>query len=521
MGALTTRRRAPAARGTVPVAPQRSVPVRRGMRTTVRGDWRRGSAVLVAAVAAFALLSGWLTPRGPVTAAQALTAMAAAAAVGLLAGAATGRRWALLVAPAVFIVVFELTRVSAVGPTVDLVQANTLVSWMAFLLGRVFHGLLVVVPMMVGGAYGVEVAARRGRAGAPRLGRPGWTGLVVATLGVVVLGVLVARPASTAPILGADGEPLPGSVAELTTTPINGQEQALMIRGVSTDNPVLLHLAGGPGGTDIGAMRLDTSLEQHFVVATWDQPGTGKSYPAFDPDTLSLDRVVADTVEVANYLRERFGQERIYLAGQSWGTIPATLAAQRHPELFHALIGTGYMVSIRETDRIFYDDTLTWAEATGNEALAAKLRAMGPPPYDDPIADYPTLVGAERDLNPYPEFDGHTEIISTIWVPENNLVEQINALRGLSDTYAWLYPQLQTFDFRNDVPSLDVPVYVVMGRHEARGRVEPARQWFDELQAPIKRWVTFDASSHRASFERPADYTELLTEVLADTTRNS
>ncbi|MFZ5871304.1 MAG: hypothetical protein ACOYXW_12390 [Actinomycetota bacterium] len=32
-----------------------------------------------------------------------------------------------------------------------------------------------------------------------------------------------------------------------------------MIRGASTDNPVLLHLAGGPGGTGIGAMRLDES----------------------------------------------------------------------------------------------------------------------------------------------------------------------------------------------------------------------------------------------------------------------
>lgn len=110
---------------------------------------------------------------------------------------------------------------------------------------------------------------------------------------------------------------------------------------------------------------------------------------------------------------------------------------------------------------------------------------------------------------------------STIWVPENSLVDQINALRGLSDTYAWLYPQLQTFDFRTDVPGLEVPVYVVMGRHEARGRVEPGREWFENLQAPSKRWVTFEASSHRANFERPAEYTDLLTETLSETTRSS
>jgi len=40
----------------------------------------------------------------------------------------------------------------------------------------------------------------------------------------------------------------------------------------------------------------------------------------------------------------------------------------------------------------------------------------------------------------------------------------------------------------------------------------------DTLQAPAKRWITFGASSHRANFERPSEYTALLTEVLADTT---
>ena len=67
------------------------------------------------------------------------------------------------------------------------------------------------------------------------------------------------------------------------------------------------------------------------------------------------------------------------------------------------------------------------------------------------------------------------------------------------------------------MPSLDVPVYVVMGRHEAPGRVVPAQAWFDQLEAPSKQWVTFEASSHRANFERPADYTRLMIQVRAYT----
>src|SRR5690606_35983866 len=104
----------------------------------------------------------------------------------------------------------------------------------------------------------------------------------------------MVRPASTAPIVGGDD-----GVAELVMVEINGHDQGLMIRGRSPDNPIMLYLAGGPGGTDLGAMRRDVGLEQHFIVATWDQRGTGRSYPALDPtDTITLEQMVADAVAV-------------------------------------------------------------------------------------------------------------------------------------------------------------------------------------------------------------------------------
>ena len=464
---------------------------------------------------AFALASALLAPRGPVTITQGLATMVAALAVGVITGAATGRRRAILLAPVAYAAIFELARIGAWGPTVDAPASFGLLHLLAFGLGRFVHGLLAVVPMLAGGLIGLAVA--------PRLGVPvprplGIGGRIVASIlavAVVATGVIIAQPATTAPILGPDGDVLPGSVAELTTARIGGHEQAIMIRGRDASLPVLLHLAGGPGGTDIGAMRLDTGLESDFVVATWDQRGTGKSYPAFAPaETLTLDRVVADTIEVTEYLIARFGHERIYLAGQSWGTIPATLAAQRRPDLYHALIGTGQMVDVLETDQLFYDDTLSWARAQGDTELVERLEAMGSPPYADVIGDYPVIVGPERQLNPYPEFDGRTEMTQTIWGPEFSLIDSVNAIVGLANTYARLYPQLQELDFREQVPELDVPIWIVMGEHEARGRIEPAREWFDALQAPEKHWVVFEASSHRANFERPAEYARLLAEVV-------
>jgi pimeloyl-ACP methyl ester carboxylesterase len=470
------------------------------------------------AVLAFALASAWLVPRGPVTTSEALATMAIALIVGLVAGAATGSRWALVLAPAAFVAVFELARIGAWGPTVDAPGSLGILHLLAFLLGRAPQWLLTVVPMLLGTLVGLALAPRFGVPVARPLGVGGGFAASALAVVAVAVAVVIARPATTAPILGPDGEVVPGSIAELTTVEIGGHEQALLIRGRDTRLPVLLHLAGGPGGTDIGAMRLDTGLEQRFVVVTWDQRGSGKSYPAFGPaETLTLEQVVADTVELSEHLAARFGRERIYLAGQSWGTIPATLAAQRRPDLYHALVATGMMVDVRETDRLFYDDTLAWARERGDTALAERLEAMGPPPYAEPVGTYPVIVGAERSLNPYPEFDGRSEMTATIWKPEFSMMDRIGALRGLVDSYARLYPQLQDLDLRERVPKLEVPVWVVMGRHEARGRVAPARAWFDALRAPEKHWVVFEGSSHRANFERPVAYAELLDEVVAAT----
>ena len=480
-------------------------------------DWRIGLAIAVGIAAGAGLISAWLTPRGPITTPQALTSMAAALVIGMLAGLVMGSRWSMLVTPAVFAVVFELARLGVSGPTVDGIHLGSTYGVIAFVVGRLVHGVLVLAPMILGAVYGVWLAARLGREASAGMGIAGWTLTGLATLALIGVAVLVARPATTHPIVGPDGELLPGSIAELITVPIGGHDQALMIRGRSIDNPVLLYLAGGPGGTDLGAMRADVGLEQDFVVVTWEQRGAGKSYSALDPvETLTLEQMVADTIEVTNYLRQRFGQDKIYLVGNSWGTTLGVLALQQHPELFHAYVGTGQMVSQRETDIMFYEDTLAWAERTGNDALADTLRQNGPPPYED-LLDYEPAISHEHDWNPYPELDTSKEMPGNLFVPENSLMDRINGLRAFLDTFSVLYPQLQDIDFRSYVTSLDVPVYIVIGKHEARGRAVLAKQWFDMLEAPSKEMTIFEHSGHRPLFEEPAAFASVMTRVLDDT----
>jgi pimeloyl-ACP methyl ester carboxylesterase len=480
-------------------------------------DWRLEllSGVGIAIIAG--LLSAWWTPRGPITILEALVSMAAALVVGVVAGLLMGSRWAILVAPTAFILTFELARLGVQGPTVDTIHLGSLYGFIAFVVGRLLHGVLVLAPMMLGTLYGAWLADLLGKEGATGPGALGWTFTGLSTLALAAVAFFVARPATTQPILGPDGEPLPGSVAELTTVPIGGHEQTVMIRGRSVDNPVLLYLAGGPGGTDLGAMRADVTLEQDFVVVTWDQRGTGKSYSALDPvDTLTLDQMIGDTVEVTNYLRDRFDEDKIYLVGNSWGTLLGVLVVQQHPELYHAYVGTGQMVSPRETDIMFYEDTLAWAEETGNDGLVTTLRENGLPPYEEPLA-YEPAISHEHDWNPYPELDSSKEMPFNLLVPENSLMDRFNGMRGFLDVFALLYPQLQEIDFRQDVTSLQVPVTMVIGEHEARGRDVLAHEWFEMLEAPSKELVVFAGSGHRPPLEEPAAFAQVMARVLDDT----
>src|SRR6056297_3530541 len=165
-----------------------------------------------ASVLAFALASAYLTPRGPVTTSQALVTMLASVAVGLIVGAATGRRWAIVLAPVVFAAVFEAARIGTWGPTVDAPASLGLIHLLAFLIGRVLHGLLAVLPMVLGGLIGLALAPRLGVPVSAPMAISGWIATSVLAVAVAATGVVIARPATTAPILGTDGRVAPGSV---------------------------------------------------------------------------------------------------------------------------------------------------------------------------------------------------------------------------------------------------------------------------------------------------------------------
>jgi pimeloyl-ACP methyl ester carboxylesterase len=222
---------------------------------------------------------------------------------------------------------------------------------------------------------------------------------------------------------------------------------------------------------------------------------------------VTLDRVVTDILAVTDYLRGRFGQERVYLLGHSGGSILSVLAVTRHPEKFHAYIGAGQAVDLLASDRIFYDDIRAWARTTGRPELDRHLERQGPPPYDDvwgyePFMLYENQAYKQQDLG------------LVIGVREYTLLQKVHTINAILDSWHVLYPRMQDVDLRRDVPGLPIPAYFVQGSNEMRGLSELFDPWYEQLAAPRKELIVVPGGGHRAIFEQPAVLVATMNRVL-------
>ena len=330
--------------------------------------------------------------------------------------------------------------------------------------------------------------------------------------------------AHTPAILGEDGQPLPGSIASLEKVKLGGVDQWLILRGQDVDKPVLLFLSGGPGASEAArVLRFNNELEKHFVVVIWEQRGCGKSYPSINPKSdLTIGQYVSDVIELSEMLSARFDEQKIYLVGHSWGTIIGLLAAQERPDLYHAYVGTAQMVDVQETDQMIYELVLEHSRQTGDVDFVKTLETQGPPPYfgKSPIQPYATLFGREYQLFEAPniqdpEYRRDGDILQLMLKqPEYGWLDRVYYLLGLMNTFNVVYPQLQEMDFRVDATRLDLPVYIVLGRHDMNNPSSIPEEYFSLLEAPKKELIFFENSGHGMIWEEASLFHHLMVETI-------
>jgi pimeloyl-ACP methyl ester carboxylesterase len=345
---------------------------------------------------------------------------------------------------------------------------------------------------------------------------------------LLLLGVLLLwSPGKAKPILDQNGKPLAGSISEKIRVDINGVRQGMFVEGANAANPVLLFVHGGPGmPTHFLTHRYPTGLEQDFTVVWWEQRGAGFSNTTdVAPETLTVEQLIADTIAVTNYLRERFGQEKIYLMGHSWGSFLAIQVAARAPELYNAYIGVGQVSYQLQSEKRAYDYMLEQYRQREDTRMVRRLEAVPVTMAGGLPAGYNLLrdeamhglgVGTTRDMRSV-----ITGIFLRSWFArEYTLGEKLALWRGKVRSRTLLWDSFIATDLTHQVTSLDLPVYFFHGVYDYTACYPEAKSFFEGLTAPRKGFYTFADSAHSPMHEEPDRMRQILREdVLAGSNR--
>ncbi len=304
---------------------------------------------------------------------------------------------------------------------------------------------------------------------------------------------------------------------------LGGEEQWIYIRGEDRDNPVLLFLHGGPGFSAMVPVRhYNRELEENFVVVNWDQRGAGKSFSTdIHPETINLEQIIEDTLELTRLLQERFDTGQIYLVGHSWGSIVGVHAARRHPEYYFAYVGIGQAVNFVEAEQISYQFTLDRARELNIGAAVRELEEIGPPPYSR------EQLGVQRKWlfqfggEVYGETNNTRYLLGLaglhLSAPEYSLGDVINMIRGNNLSGELMWDDLMATDLPQQAPALELPVYFVTGCYDYVTVFEKVEEYYNLLEAPSKELIWFERSAHSPIFEQPDQFAAVMKRIKDET----
>jgi pimeloyl-ACP methyl ester carboxylesterase len=321
--------------------------------------------------------------------------------------------------------------------------------------------------------------------------------------------------AATAPVALQQAN-VPQSFYSLEKINLGGMDQTILISGERSTRPVLLLLHGGPGFPGMPFSRtFNTDLEKHFLVVHWDQRGAGLSYsPGIPLQTMKIEQFISDAHELVDHLKARFGKRKIFLMAHSWGTIIGTQLVKRFPNDFYAYVGAGQIADAMDNERLSFQYAFAKAIASRNLAAIRELSLMllrYPQKSQQGIEDM--LV--QRKWLAYfggvlYRQTGYDSMLLRVNAPEMQLYDPSALPAGLDFSLRALWLEILDTDFIKTASRLNVPVYLLVGRHDYNTPFLLAKKYYDLLKAPSKELIWFEKSAHYPMFEEPAKFNDLM-----------
>lgn len=311
---------------------------------------------------------------------------------------------------------------------------------------------------------------------------------------------------------------------------IGGVKQWIRTLGDDINNPVLLFVHGGPGmSTSPLSKFYNADLQKHFIVVDWDQRVVGNSYTGnIDKSKMVIKQYVQDTIEVAEYLIKKFNKNKVFIIGHSWGTILATRAVKERPELFYAYIGMGQIGDQEKSEAIGYNFALKECRNAKDKKGIAELEKIGPAVGGSHSSN--EWVTIERKyIFKYKGFIHNPELKMMPAMIKCFLRDKDYGIKGLYKYFKCskintqqIWPtQLSKANLFNDVSEVEIPIYIFQGSHDYMTCTEVAKEYFDFIKAPLKKFYLFEEVGHCPNFEDPEKFYDIIVnEILKESYKN-
>ena len=298
---------------------------------------------------------------------------------------------------------------------------------------------------------------------------------------------------------------------------INGLRQNIMTMSTDVGNPVLLIVHGGPGLPDRPLIRkYSGSLAEYYTVVCWDQRGSGLSYTK---GPLSINGLLADLKILTEYLRERYNQGKIYIAGHSWGAYLGLRFTAMCPGYVEYYIGTGQEISAikEEIDRFSF--VKEQALKRDDKRVLRKLDYYGEPDgYSYGKADKKAKLYISVMIIKYAGYFHKNDLISAFrLIPLYFGYYRLNIFRliaGAVKSLTTLFEEMKTDDPVSEITELETSVLLISGEEDMICPLPTAQRWFENLNAPKKEFVIINNASHMVNFEKPREWNRLLINLL-------
>lgn len=293
-----------------------------------------------------------------------------------------------------------------------------------------------------------------------------------------------------------------GITARYMLASVNGAELYYEVHGPE-GAPAIMSLHGGPGISDhTKGKQAFEPLTDEYRLVVYDHRGCGESSltPPYSNEQYARD---------ANALREHLDIDDIVLIGGSYGGFIAQEYAIRFPESLRGVV-------LRDTAASSDNEEHSWENA--RETWPAMKSADLDAP-DITWDEFTKVMDGNVDSDE--EFERIFHGMAPLYAPSLDEFDA-EAAREATEArnfhhethnvmFTEAYPEM---DYRPDLPDVDVPVLVTVGRHDWITPPEASQEIADLL--PDSRLVVFERSGHSPNLDQQDEYITRVREFLRE-----